>query len=272
MTAAEIHTSAPAGLRGWVRTRPVVAFFVLTLLLSWWPWPLYAAGWAPLPVASFGPFLAAVAVLVLGGDRDGVRALWASMRDWRIGARGWILVLGIPVLLTSVAAGLNLVLGAKSVTFHAGDLAAVPVVFALALLVPGLGGAWEEPGWRGFAFPRLAGRSGWIRAALILGVVGALWHLPLILSGSDSWWDLGLLVGVNVVLARVFMSTRSVLSLMALHAMNNAFAGNFVTGMFEGGDSDRQAALTALVWAVTAVVVVLATSRREPAAGSGLHV
>jgi membrane protease YdiL (CAAX protease family) len=265
MTAASVRTSTPvSGLRGWVRTRPVVAFFVLTLLLSWWPWPLYAAGWSPLPVASFGPFLAAMAVLLLGGDRDGVRALWASMRNWRIGPRGWILVLGIPVVLSSVATGLNLLFGANP-TFHVSDLASVPVVFALALLVPGFGGAWEEPGWRGFAFPRLAERSGWISAALLLGVVGAAWHLPLVLSGLDSWWELGLLIGVNVVLARVFMTTGSVLSLMALHAMNNAFAGNFLTGMFDGGDADRQAALTALVWAVAAVVVLLVTRKRARA-------
>jgi CAAX protease family protein len=141
-------------------------------------------GWSPLPVASFGPFLAAPAVLLFAGDRDGVRALWASMRDWRIGLCGWALVLGIPVLLTSIAAGLNLLPGAKTPALQAGGLAAVPLVFGPALLVPGLGGAWEEPGRRGFAFPRLAGRLGWISAALILGVVGALWHLPLILSGS----------------------------------------------------------------------------------------
>jgi uncharacterized protein len=250
------------GLRGWVRQHPLTTFFALTLVLSWWPWLLYAAGRSPLPVASFGPFLAALAVLALGGAPGSIRALGASMLDWRIGVRGWFLVLGTPVLLTSMALGLNVLLGAEP-DFGAGDLGSVPVVFILALVVPGFGGAWEEPGWRGFAFPRLTERHGWLVAALVLGVIGALWHLPLIVSGLDSWWDLGLLVGVNIVLARVFMGTRSLLSLMALHAMNNAFSGSFVTPMFHAGDADRQAALTALVWAVVALGAVLAAGRES---------
>jgi membrane protease YdiL (CAAX protease family) len=215
-----------------------------------------------LPVASFGPFLAALAVLALGGVRGGIRWLWTSMLDWRIGWRGWLLVLGTPVLLTTVATGLNLLFGAQP-KFRIGDLASMPLVFILALVVPGFGGAWEEPGWRGFAFPRLSERNGWLYAALVLGIAGSLWHLPLIVMGLDSWWDLGLLVGANVVLARVFMSTGSLLSLMALHAMNNAFSGNFATPMFHAGDANRQAALTALVWTLAALLVVLTTRKRQ---------
>jgi hypothetical protein len=43
-----------------VRRHPLPAFFILILAyaLSWWGWPLYAAGLSPVPIASFGPFLA----------------------------------------------------------------------------------------------------------------------------------------------------------------------------------------------------------------------
>jgi hypothetical protein len=52
-----------------IRRRPLLSFFLLACLLSWWPAVLYAVDASPLPIASFGPFLAALIVLALtGGD------------------------------------------------------------------------------------------------------------------------------------------------------------------------------------------------------------
>jgi membrane protease YdiL (CAAX protease family) len=45
-----------------------------------------------------------------------------------------------------------------------------------------LGGPlFEEPGWRGFALPRLEAQFGPLPAALLLGTIWAAWHLPLFL-------------------------------------------------------------------------------------------
>ena len=51
----------------------------------------------------------------------------------------------------------------------------------LSIYVPGviLGGPlFEEPGWRGFALPRLQPLHGLLVGTLILGLLWALWHLP----------------------------------------------------------------------------------------------
>jgi membrane protease YdiL (CAAX protease family) len=49
-----------------------------------------------------------------------------------------------------------------------------------------LGQAGEEVGWRGFALPKLVDRFGLPRASLFLGVIWAVWHLPLFFIDGTS--------------------------------------------------------------------------------------
>jgi membrane protease YdiL (CAAX protease family) len=130
--------------------------------------------------------------------------------------------------------------------------------FAIVVLIPGFGGAWEEPGWRGYAVPRLQrGRSALV-AALILAVLIAGWHLPLMVAGQVHYSDIVLIVAAVIVFNWVFNNANgSVLIIMLMHAANNAVSGSFFSPMFSGADSVRQSWLLALVWAVAAVLVVL---------------
>jgi membrane protease YdiL (CAAX protease family) len=130
--------------------------------------------------------------------------------------------------------------------------------FAIVLLVPGLGGAWEEPGWRGYALPRLqVGRSS-LFASLILWVGVAVWHLPLIIVGEVHWSDIVFILGFVIVFNWVFNNANgSVLILMLMHAMNNTISGSFVSPMILGADSVRQAWLFAALWCAVAIVVVM---------------
>jgi membrane protease YdiL (CAAX protease family) len=104
--------------------------------------------------------------------------------------------------------------------------------------VPGLGGAWEEPGWRGFAVPRLqTGRSA-LPASLVLGMIIAGWHIPLMVAGQVHWSDIVLIFGAVIVFNAVFNSVGgSVLIIMVMHAANNTVSGSFFSPMFAGADS-----------------------------------
>jgi membrane protease YdiL (CAAX protease family) len=247
-----------SGTRALWRGHPMTCFLVLTAALSWWPWPLYAAGLAPLPVASFGPFLAALVVVGLTSGRAGVVRWLRSLAQWPVAARWWLVAVAVPVIASVVATAVHLM--AVPSGLDPGALAgwtSIPLSFLAALVIPGFGGAWEEPGWRGWALPQLAQRYGVTTASLVLGVVGALWHLPLILEGLDSWWDLLLLVAANVVLARLFFAAGgSIWPVMVLHATNNAFSGGFISPLFRGAEASRQSALLAGAWCLMAVVVI----------------
>jgi membrane protease YdiL (CAAX protease family) len=243
-----------------VKQHPLIAFFVLTYALTWLAWPMWASGLYPIaPVFSFGPFLAALVVLAITRGKSGVGGLLRRMVRWRVGLRWYAAALLIPAGITLAAAVLNVLLGAQAPSSaELGGWTGLLPLFLAVLLIPGLGGAWEEPGWRGFALPRLqTGRSA-LLAALILGVLIAGWHLPLMVVGDVHYSDILTIMGAVIIFNWVFNNANgSVLIIMIMHAMNNAISGSFFFPMFSGADSVRQGWLLAALWCAVAIVVVL---------------
>jgi uncharacterized protein len=242
-----------------IRRYPLITFFVLAYVLSWWPWILYALDLLPQPIAGFGPFLAAIVVLAITRGKTGVVGLLRRMVRWRVGLRWYAVALLLPVAISLAAAVFNFLLGAQAPSsVELGGWVGLFSTFLLLLLVPGIGGAWEEPGWRGYALPRLqVGRSA-LFASLILWIGIVVWHLPLMLVGEIHWSDVVFLMGFVIVFNWVFNNANgSVLILMVMHAMNNTISGSFIGPMFSGVDSVRQAWLYAALWLVVAIVVVV---------------
>jgi uncharacterized protein len=248
-----------------VKRHPLVAFFVLAYAFSWWAWILYAFGAFPNPIAGFGPFLAALLVLALTEGRAGVIALLRRMIRWRVGVVWYAVALLLPAAVAALATLVNLGLGAEPPTAQAwGRWTSIFGTLAFLLVVPGAGGAWEEPGWRGYAVPRMQSRWTALVSALVLGVLVAGWHLPLIVTGQVHVADVFSIMGATVVINWLFNHVRgSVLLIMLLHATNNAVSGSFFSPMFTGADSARQAWLLAATWCVVAIGVVLAGGSRD---------
>src|SRR5919112_4011695 len=245
-----------------VRKHPLIAFFVLAFVLSWWPWILYSLDLLPNPIVGFGPFLAAMVVLAVTEGKSGVIGLLRRMVRWRVGLQWYAAALLLPVVVTLTAAALNvLLLGAQPTSSAAelGGWSGFITTFFLWLLIPGLAGTWEEPGFRGYALPRLqVGRSA-LLASLILGVLWASWHSPFVVTGEDIWIDAYLFTIIwSPVYAWLFNNANgSVLIVMLFHNMNNSFSSGFVGQMFSGADSVNQAWLRLALWCVVAIVVVV---------------
>lgn len=98
------------------------------------------------------------------------------------------------------------------------------------------GGLSEEPGWRGFALPRLQARFSPLVSSLILGVFWAVWHAPGRFGGieaksvSDTLVEWVLILLVTVIFTWLFNRTKgSILVTALVHpAMNTT--GSFLTG------------------------------------------
>src|SRR5829696_6140236 len=213
----------------------------------------------PQPIVGFGPFLAALVILAITSGKTGIAGLLRRMMRWRVGLRWYAVALLLPVAISLAAAVFNVLLGAQAPSsVELGGWTGLFSTFFILLLVPGLGGTWEEPGWRGYALPRLqVGRLA-LFASLILWIGVVVWHLPLFIVGEIHWSDIVFILGFVIVFNWVFNNANgSVLIIMLMHAINNTISGSFFGPMFSGADSVRHGWVYAALWCAVAVAVVI---------------
>jgi membrane protease YdiL (CAAX protease family) len=219
-------------------SHPVALFFILAYTISWLGFlPSVLGidemfGGLNLLVAQFGPAIAGGLVLWYTGGS--IHEWVARITCWRVPLKWWITTLAIPVIVFGTTSIVFSLLGYEPELPAIVDLlmSFIHALIGLSLLA-GLG---EEPGWRGFALPRLQERYGPMGATLVLGVVWALWHLPVFFvdprssHGITDTVVLGgmvLLTAIGIVLYTFFYTwiynhTGSLLLMMLLHGGFNA--------------------------------------------------
>jgi uncharacterized protein len=190
-TADQLQKDSGAAQRGLLARYPVTFYFVIAYGFAWLVWVPLAlsqegAGFmsfhspigisASVVIASFvGPCLSAFIVTGVTEGREGIGRLLRRCVLWRVGL-WWYLValIGIPMMLVL---GVIVLPGAKESFKGLASLAPIPWLGQIAYVFLH-GPLGEEPGWRGFALPRLQRMHGPLVASLILGPLWALWHLP----------------------------------------------------------------------------------------------
>lgn len=199
-------------LRRWVQRHPVIAFVALAYTLSWLTWLpalLGFGGAAAVVVGGLGPMVAALVVTRYTGDS--VRAWARPIARWRVPVRYYLYALGLPPLLYGLV---DIVLALLGYEVDPSLLAErAPAYLATLVFVAVLGGGLEEPGWRGFALPRLEHRYTPVVATLILGLAWGVWHVPL-------YGPLGFVVPLVLAFFYTWLYNRtgSILLCILLHA------------------------------------------------------
>lgn len=239
----------PGNLRQNMRQHPLFFFFLLAYAISWiLSIPVILFEWGILTnaalfyifftVKSFGPFLAALIVTHVTDGKPGVLELRRRIRMWRTGWQWYAFVLlGMPALMLL---GIILLPGALASFRGLPPFFLANALISFVLIFFGGGPLGEEPGWRGFALPRLLQRYGVLRANLILGALWTFWHLPDFLTSAQgggpqaglSPFYTRLPIFFLMVLALTFIFTwvfhhtgGSVFIALLLHTTINAFAG-----------------------------------------------
>ena len=291
------HTPAVSPLKRWFGTHPLIAYYLLAFGLMWmFAVPLAFSrnqGSAVLPfdlpepaaaalflLATFsGPTIAAIIVTAVSDGWSGVRTLLKPMLQWRVRPRWYLVALTVNLLIWLLAylavIGPQL-LGAVVIGWPLLFTTFLPLV-AFGVIVPSIA---EEPGWRGFALPRLQQCYGPVTGSLVQGALHGLWHLPVLFTAY-----FGPLPAENIVpflLTAVFATflytwvfnrtNGSVLLAILLHAASNA-ASQWLHVLLETTNTPIPAAgvagylastgwLNVIAYALVALVLVAATRGR----------
>jgi membrane protease YdiL (CAAX protease family) len=268
-----------------IRQHPLITFYVLAFGLTWMVWLPRALGVDFGLVGRLWTWMPAVAALLaaaLTGGRAAVREWAARLVRWRVCWYWYAVVIVAPCAFSvAVAACFGLIGGSwrAALPWTAVPPAMLALFLIILLLSDGLG---EEPAWRGFALPRLLERHRALVASLIVGVLWALWHLPLLWTESMKaqqlpWWLLLLDVPAKaIIFTWVFLRTSgSVLIAAILHASTNLFTVS--PAVATAGDLTLPVLATAAKWLLILIVAsaswlaAYSTSRRPDKTSAGVE-
>jgi membrane protease YdiL (CAAX protease family) len=172
--------------RSFVRSHPVLSYYILTFAISWGGILLVILGGhssfpatqeqferlIPIAIVTLltGPPLATLVLTGLVGGRAGYAELGARLLRWRVGAAWYALALLIaPAAFAAASLAMSFAspVYLPAILTRADKAAVLFLATAPALLV----GFAEELGWMGFAVPRLLRRHSVLATGLMAGVL-----------------------------------------------------------------------------------------------------
>jgi membrane protease YdiL (CAAX protease family) len=223
--------AVPSKQEAIIRRYPVVTYFALTFLISWTGALAVAAphlirdeplpkmtGILMFPVMLLGPSFAGVVLTRIVDGKGGLRVLFSQMfRAW-VPLRWYTPLLLPPVLVLTVL----LILERFVSPVYAPNRFFMGILFGIPA------GFLEEIGWMGYAFPKMRSESNGLVPSILLGLLWAVWHLPVInylgtATPRGAYWLPFFLAfslamtGMRVLIAWIYTNTKSVLLVQLMH-------------------------------------------------------
>jgi len=268
-------SAASNGLRHVMREHPLFFYFFIAYAFSWITFiPFVLAAWGIISgdftfifyLHTFGPAFAAIIMSSVTEGKAGLLSLGRRITQWRAGWQWYLFILvGIPALAvfgTIIQPGTLASFQGLSPVFL-GNYA----VSFVAMLILG-GPLGEEPGWRGFALPRMQPRYGPLWGTLLLGVLWCFWHLADFLTPSHGGFLTNFPIFLVNVLAMailftwVFNHTRgSILIALLLHASVNT-SSIALNSLFLAVDQTSNDLAMLIGFGVPALLIVILTRGR----------
>jgi membrane protease YdiL (CAAX protease family) len=254
-----------------LRRHPVACYFALTFFISWLGAFLVAAphllrgqplpnltGILMFPAMLVGPSLSGIFLTRLIDGPLGLRALFSRMRRFRFPAR-WYAALPIPLVLV-----LGILLLLK--TFVSPVYSPNRFWLGLAFGIPA--GFFEEIGWTGFAFPKMSLKLPPLHAAILLGLLWGLWHVPVInflgtaVPHGAYWLHFFLaftaaMTAMRVLISWLYTHTKSIPLAQFMHACST---GSLVVFSPPAANAAQEAfwyaAYAAVLWLLVAALAI----------------
>ena len=216
-------------------------------------------------VISCAPTLAALLVAGIYPGAGGIRSITRQVKIWRVPFIWYVIALIMPIVLLLLAEA-----------FSSVWRGAAPSHWVTLPVFSGPGGLYfvmfgsliaEEPGWRGFAQPRLQMRYGALTASIFIGLIWSTWHLWYVITpggfanvtGTDAVATYLRLTATAVVYAWMYNNTNGSLLVAMLAHLGHNLAASLIQTPADGG---RQHLMVASSYLVIAMGVILWTDSR----------
>jgi membrane protease YdiL (CAAX protease family) len=286
-TADSASQSVTSPQEGLLARHPLTFYFLIAFAFSWLIFlPIVLTYFGVLNLSDslvgvlgisglLGPILSGFIMTALTEGREGIARWLRRIVRWRVGFVWYLFALvGLPLVM--VLATIIFRPGALESFQTLAPLSVIPYLSAFVFMVLIGGPLFEEPGWSGFALPRLQQLHGPLAGGLILGSLWALWHLPGFLIPSQSLTDIPprgtvldfvvfalALIGLRLIIQWVFNNTRgSVLMAILVHASWNTFYSAALIQLFPAPSVlGSYLNLTIAACALAGVIVALTVGR-----------
>lgn len=185
-------------------------------------------------LAAFIPITAAVITTLKDSGSSGTKKLLRSSFSFRrITKKRWIIPAIFIFPFIFICGYFILISTGSSISLDGRPLIAMPVLFVLFSIMA----FGEEGGWMGYAFDPMEKKFGVNRAALILGSIWAVWHVPFYIFMMGDWVPILVLpvslLGMRIILVRLYKKAgSSVVTAILFHTMYNlsiAMVPNYTT-------------------------------------------
>lgn len=195
-------------------------------------------------VAVWAPNIAALVLTSVRGGAEAVKDLFVRLFRWRVSPWVWIAAIAFyPALMLGVQL-VGLAFGRPLATVDAWLLVAIGMFNIPALLLGPLG---EELGWRGYLLPRMLQRTRPATAALVVGSIWMLWHLPAFFASGLPQSGMAL---------PVFVIAGIALSVFVTWLFVNAKQSILIAGVIPHAIANAYGAATGSMTWINAVVLV----------------
>jgi len=133
------------------------------------------------------PFAVSTWIILRSGDRKLKQEFRQRLFDLRLMRASTLpfLILVMPIVVL-ISALISLLFGQPITQFQPAEGFSFSTGFVPVLLLLLMAAAFEELGWRGYAYDSLEDRFSRFKASLIFGGLWSLWHLPLVFV-KDSY-------------------------------------------------------------------------------------
>jgi membrane protease YdiL (CAAX protease family) len=261
--------------QGLLRRHAVGSYFVLTFAISWLgalavvaprllhgePVPKFS-GILMFPVMLLGPAVSGILLTRVVDGGSGLRELFSRMRRSQAGAWWYATLLIPPGLVLIVLLGLKTLVS----PVYAPNRFFVGVSFGM------VAGFFEEIGWTGYAFPKMARAGNGLVAAIALGVLWGTWHIPVIdylgtaTPHGGYWLEYFLafaaaMTAMRVLIAWTYANTKSVALAQLMHASST---GSLVVLSPSAVTARQETVWYAVYAAALWLIVALVAARYAP--------